>query len=533
MKTTAPIYRLGYTPQSAVNRKIKNGQRFDSLFPPATNDKTMLKQDGEVSDTIEFMKQMVKDYNYQTAKIAEKLAVRTNGKLDEAATCKNIWQFVVDYIKYNLEKGEQLRTPSRTWHDAQIMYRQSPNTPEYSADCDCMALFVACILCNLNISCYFRITAYDDILGVCHGWQHVYVIANLSSGGQYIIDPVYKAPNQEKEYSKKEDYLITIMGLNGCDIYQLSGLGTTTYYEDEFGGLNGKSKQKRKEKKAARKAAKKEKKAAKKAIKKAKKSGDKEALAKAKAQKKEAKKKIAANRTGIAKAAVKVGKGIAKAGKAVANVVKKGTMLVPRSMFLLLLRLNFRGMAKKFANNQNAYSKFLKTWKKVFGGKEAKLKKAINKGKNRKALFGSKKSVGNLNAELCDIGAMLCGLGFFDKIKTKLNRLFKKDKQINGLGAISYDILDEGQTELGELGFAATAAVSSAVASATPIIKKAIDIFQKVNDAIPEGVKDAIKQGFSTQECDDDTPIEYDTDDVEEEDADTSEVEEEEEYEEE
>ena len=132
MKTTAPIYRLGYTPQSAVDRKIKNGQRFDSLFPPATNDKVMLKQDGEVSDTIEFMKQMVKDYNYQTAKIAEKLAVRTNGKLDEAATCKNIWQFVVDYIKYNLEKGEQLRTPSRTWYDAQIMYRQSPNTPEYS-----------------------------------------------------------------------------------------------------------------------------------------------------------------------------------------------------------------------------------------------------------------------------------------------------------------------------------------------------------------------------------------------------------------
>ena len=533
MKTTAPIYRLGYTPQSAVDRKIKNGQRFDSLFPPATNDKVMLKQDGEVSDTIEFMKQMVKDYNYQTAKIAEKLAVRTNGKLDEAATCKNIWQFVVDYIKYNLEKGEQLRTPSRTWYDAQIMYRQSPNTPEYSADCDCMALFVGCILYNLGFSFYFRITAYTDILGVCRGWQHVYVIANLSNGGQYIIDPVYKEPNKEKEYEKCENYLITVKGLNGCDIYQLSGFGTTTYYEDEFGGLSGKRKKKRKEKKAARKAARKEKRAAKKAIKKAKKSGDKEALAKAKAQKKEAKKKIAANRTGIAKAVVKVGKGIAKAGKVIANVVKKGTMLVPRSMFLLLLRLNFRGMAKKFANNQNAYSKFLKTWKKVFGGKEAKLKKAINKGKNRKALFGSKKSVGNLNAELCDIGRMLCGLGFFDKIRTKLNRLFKKDKQINGLGAISYDILDEGQTELGALGEPTTCAVGAAIASATPIIKKAIDIFKKVNDAIPENLKDAIKQGFSTQESDDDTPIEYDTDDVEEEDADTSEFEEEEEYEEE
>lgn len=511
MKTTAPIYRLGYTPQSAVDRKIKNGQRFDSLFPPATNDKVMLKQDGEVSDTIEFMKQMVKDYNYQTAKIAEKLAVRTNGKLDEAATCKNIWQFVVDYIKYNLEKGEQLRTPSRTWHDAQIMYRLSPNTPEYSADCDCMALFVGCILYNLGFSFYFRITAYTDILGVCRGWQHVYVIANLSNGEQYIIDPVYKEPNKEKEYEKCENYLITVKGLNGCDIYQLSGLGTTTYYEDEFGGLNGRKKRKarkakRKEKKRLRKEGRKEKRAAKKAIKKAKKSGDKEALKKAKAAKKAAKQKINENRTGIAKAAVKV-----------ANFMKKGAMLVPRSMFLLLIRLNFRGMATKFANNQNAYSKFLKTWKKVFGGKEKKLKKAVNKGRNKKALFGSKKNMGNLTADLCEIGEKLCGIGAFEKLRAKFNKLFRRDKQLNGLDAISYDILD-GMSELGALGEPTTCAVGAAIASATPIIKKAIDIFKKVNDAIPESAKDALKEGFSTMLADEDENINYESTEVEDED---------------
>ncbi len=507
MKTTAPIYRLGYTPQAAVDRVIKDGSRFDSLFPPATNDKVMLKQDGEVSDTIEFMKQMVKDYNYQTAKIAEKLAVRTNGKLDEAATCKNIWQFVVDYIKYNLEKGEQLRTPSRTWHDGQIMYRQSPNTPEYSADCDCMALFVGCILYNLGFSFYFRITAYADILGVCRGWQHVYVIANLSNGEQYIIDPVYKAPNKEKEYEKCENYLITVKGLNGCDIYQLSGFGTTVYYEDDFGGLNGRKKRKerrakRKEKKRLRKEGKREKKAAKKAIKKAKKSGDKEALAKAREAKRAAKQKINENRTGIAKAAVKV-----------ANFVKKSSMIIPRSMFMLLVRLNFRGLATKFANNENAYSKFLKIWKKVFGGKEKKLKKAINKGRNKKALFGSKKNMGNLNADLCEIGEKLCGLGAFEKLRAKFNQLFRRDKQLNGSDAISYDILD-GMSELGAFGEPATCAVAAAIASATPIITKAITIFKKVNDAIPDGVKDAIKEGFTTQEVDEEDNINYDDEEV-------------------
>jgi hypothetical protein len=382
-----------------------------------------------------------------------------------------------------------------------------------------MALFVACILCNLNISCYFRITAYDDILGVCHGWQHVYVIANLSSGGQYIIDPVYKAPNEEKEYSKKEDYLITIMGLNGCDIYQLSGLGTTTYYEDEFGGLNGRKKRKerkakRKEKKRLRKEGRKEKRAAKKAIKKAKRSGDKEALKKAKAAKKAAKQKINENRTGIAKAAIKV-----------ANFMKKGAMLVPRSMFLLLIRLNFRGMATKFANNENAYSKFVSTWKKVFGGKEKKLKKAVNKGRNKKALFGSKKNMGNLTADLVDIGNKLCGLGAFEKIRAKLNRLFRRDKQLNGLEAISYDILD-GLSELGTLGEPTTCAVGAAIASATPIIKKAIDIFKKVNDAIPETAKEALKEGFSTLTADDDENINYESTEVEEEDAEEEEYEE-------
>jgi len=504
MRTTAPIYKLGYAPQSAVNRVIKDGSRFDTLFPPATNDKVMLKQDGEVSDTIEFMKEMVKDYNYQTAKIARKLAVKEDGKLNVKATCKRIWQFVVDYVKYNLEKGEQLRTPSRTWHDAQIMARQYPDTPEYSADCDCMSLFVGCILFNLKIPFSFRITAYADTLGISHGWQHVYTIAH-SAGENIIIDPVYHTFNAEKKYEDEKTFPVAKtylypMSLNGCDIYQLSG--AQCYTETEVGDLAGRK---------ARREARREKRKARKDIRKAKRSGDKEALKEAKERKKAAKKKLAENRGGFVKAIKKVGKGIA-------NFAKKSTMLLPRSMFMLLIRLNFRGMATKFANNENAYQKFLKTWKKVFGGKEKKLKKAVEKGKNKKALFGSKKNVGNLTEELNDIGRMLCGnQQVYNRVRSRLNKLIKKDKQINGLDAISYQIIGDSE-ELGELGFAATAAVSSAVASATPIIKKAIDIFKKVGDAIPESVKDAIKDKMMPQEVDENENINYDTDNVEDED---------------
>lgn len=513
------LIRIGYTPQSAVNRQIKDGSRFDSLFPKHEGKKELLKKDGEVDDTIEFMKDIVQTYNFQTKKIADKLAIYNGSKLSEKETCERIWQFVVDYIKYNIEKGEQLRTPSQTWYDGQIMARTNPNNPQYSADCDCMAIFVGCILLNLGIPFSFRVTGYSDVLGFCKGFQHVYVIAHCK-GGDIIIDPVYYEFDKEKKYEIVRNYP---MSLNGCDIYRLSGLGEV-YYEDDMGNLSGKRKQKRKEKKAKRKAAKKEKKAAKKAIKAAKKSGDKEALKAAKERKKAAKKVIKENRTGIAKAVQKVGQGVAKAAKATAKLVKNTTMLVPRSMFNLLLRLNFRGMATKFAKNPNAYSKFLKTWKKVFGGKEKKLKKAIEKGKNRKALFGKKKGVGNLtlSEEYVAIAGYLQGLPIFDKIKAKMRRLFKRDRELNGCDCISNEI-----GSIDGLGFAATAAVSSAVASATPIIKKAIDIFKKVNDMIPESAKEALKQGLSTEEVDEDEQINYESEEYEDEDVDDEEYEEE------
>lgn len=502
MRTTAK--NIGYTPQSAVNRLIKDGSRFDKYFPPSQNKKELLKRDGEVEDTIEFIKDILNEYNYQCKDIAQVLAVRNNGKIDEYATCKRIWHFVVDYIKYNIEKGEQLRTPSQTWYDAQIMHRTQPSET-HSADCDCMSIFVGSILMNLGIPFSYRITGYSDVLGICHGWQHIYTIAHTTKG-DVIIDPVYHKFDAEKKYDIHKDVRITVMnGLNGCDIYRLSGIDV--YEEGEFGDLSGRKS--RREKRAKRRAARKEKRAARKAMRRAKKSGDKEAYRAAKERKKEAKKIIKENRTGIAKAMQKVGKGIA-------NFVKKSTMLVPRSMFNLLLRLNFRGMATKFANNPEAYSKFLKIWKKVFGGKEKKLRKAIEKGKNRKALFGKGKGVKGINGLYNDYDAVagyLCGLPVFDKIRAKFRRLFQRDRQLNGSDCISSKFGD-----IDGLGFAATAAVSSAIASATPIIKKAIAVFNKVKDAIPENVQDAIKQKMGVQQVDEDEAINYESENYEDED---------------
>lgn len=509
------ISNIGYSPLSAVNRTIKDGSRFDALFPKPDGKKTLLKKDGDVEETVQFMKQIVHDNNHQTKKLAAKLAVRrADGSLDEYRSVQNLWNFVVTYIKYNIESGEQLRTPAKTWYDAQVMARQNPaaNNPLYSADCDCMSIFCGCVLLNWGIPFSFRITGYADVLGICRGFQHVYTIAH-GKAGDIICDPVYHKFNEEKRYEMQETIPIS---LNGCDIYALSGLpednlGVTEYIEQPDGGLgllSGRKarKAKRKARKKARKEARKEKRAAKKAIKKAKKSGDKEALKQAKAAKKAAKKKLKANRGGVAKA-------IRKVGKAVATFAKKSTMLVPRSMFLLLLRLNFRGMARKFANNQKAYDKFAKTWKKVFGGKEKKLKRAIEKGKGRKALFGSKKTVGDLAAHLNELGALLGEYGVFSRMKDKFLRLFKRDAKLNG-------------STLGELGFT-TAAIGTAIASAMPIVKKVMDVMKEVGENLPETADEAIDEGLEAEEVDENTTAQ-----VEEEDEETEEEEDEEESEE-
>ena len=515
---------LGYSPQSAVNRVIKDGSQFDSLFPKPDGKKVLLKKDGEVDETVQFMKQIVNDCNYQTKKIAEKIAVRKkDGSLDEKASVQSLWNFVVDYIKYNIEAGEQLRTPAKTWYDAQVCARQHPgvNDPQHSADCDCMSIFCGCVLLNWGIPFSFRITGYSDVLGICHGYQHVYTIAHCK-GENVICDPVYHLFNAEKPFEIQKTYA---MSLNGCDIYALSGipdededLGVTEYYETpdgSLGVLNGRAKRKarkakRKAKKKARKAARKEKRAAKKEIKaarkakrKARKRGDKKALAEAKeklatakAKKFNAKEKIRENRVGIAKVVSKVG-----------QAIKKGTMFLPRAAFLMLLRLNFRGMARKFSNNQTAYNKFAGKWKRVFGGKEKKLKKAIEKGKKKKAFFGKGKNVNGLAGELYELGTIL---GRYGVISGRyISALAKRNQELNGgLGVEPV-----------------TMSIGAAITAALPIIQQCLDVFSSVKDLIPSNAQEAEEEGMASQEVDDDKYIAEDPDNMEEDDSEESEEE--------
>ena len=486
---------IGYSPLSARDRQIKDGSKFDCLFPKPDLKTTLLQRDGEVEDTVKKMQEIVVKYSWQVKDLCKRLKASTVRQ-----SVKNVFDFVYDYIKYQVEDGEKLRTPAYSWYEGQVLKRQRPNDEKIGVDCDCMSIFCGSCFKEMKIPFAFRITGYaSSPLGFCRGFQHVYTIAYDENGKEIICDPVYIAFDKEKEYAIQKTYA---MSLNGTDIIMLSGIDDESHHEyfensdGTVGELAGRKKRKerraaRKARKKARKEARKEKRAAKKAIRKAKKSGDKEALKAAKARKKAAKKKLKDNRGGIVRVARKIGKGIARFTVAT-------TMQIPRTMFCLLLRLNFRGLASKLANNEKAREKMKKLWRKL-GGKTKSWQKAVEKGKNKKPLFGSKKLKGFTELQLQQLGAVLSEWGVFEGSET--------------LG----DIFSE--KELGNLGIAATTTTAAATASATPILVKVVKMLAEMGVKVAETAAEAKANGEDVEEVDEDVSIDAPTPEEEQEDS--------------
>jgi len=108
--------------------------------------------------------------------------------------------------------------------------------------------------------------------------------------------------------------------------------------------------------------------------------------------------------------------GVGKAGKGkakVKNFLKKGAKVIvkvaatpARNAFLLLVKLNFTGLATKlntaFAKEP---SKLQKLWEGTLGGKINSLKKAFDTGKNKKRIFGHNNTIGEPTAVATAIAA--------------------------------------------------------------------------------------------------------------------------------
>jgi hypothetical protein len=218
-------------------RQIKSGKQYNHLFPQPLRRDPIVKRNAGVLDTVQLVKQVVRETLADTEQLAPLLTGRS---LDE--TCRNIWQFVYDHIRYFRDAPgvEQVRRPARSWADRAT-----------GVDCDCYTTFISSLLTNLGIAHTLRITEYAH-----KGYfQHIYPIVYRSvplplsapdpaksqppSRNHYLVlDCVKDAYDDEEPYTKHQDFPMNMqyldglgnddsadMAMAGLDDYLIDGLG--------------------------------------------------------------------------------------------------------------------------------------------------------------------------------------------------------------------------------------------------------------------------------------------------------------------
>jgi hypothetical protein len=240
------------------------------------------------------------------------------------ATARKIFNFLKNNVRYVIEPGSKQTVKS----PAAIL------ATGYG-DCKHYSLFAGGVLQNLGIPFAYRFASYKMF---DKQPQHVFVVVNPGTNNEIWIDPVVGDFDYKKPYTYATDRKMAL--------YSISGIGATA--------------QQRADLKAA--------KAAKKA-------------APTKAAKQAAQTSVVAARKA--------------AGRTTGQVLKKGAKVVlkvaaapVRNSFLLLVTLNFAGLANKLAAAwQKAPSKLTNFWESA-GGQINALKKAWEKGYTKKRIFG-------------------------------------------------------------------------------------------------------------------------------------------------
>lgn len=144
---------------------------YSALIEPATGEKRLVGYGFEAA-TLDQLKNACKNYK-QVAKLAAHLKGDT-----ELQSAFNVWHWLHTNIKYNYDAPgqEEIRTPARTFADR-----------ESGVDCDCLAVFAACLLGAMGYKPRFEIVAF----GNSPKFSHIYV--NLNGAAVDRVLPVFLA----------------------------------------------------------------------------------------------------------------------------------------------------------------------------------------------------------------------------------------------------------------------------------------------------------------------------------------------------
>ena len=182
-------------------RIIKDGSRFNKLFPPesaAYGSHKVLRNKGDVFQTVKYIGKIIKNDAADTALIAPLLKGKTRTE-----TLQNIHRFMINYLQYDTESGEKLRSPRRTWWVGQKQHDKE--TGDSGVDCDDLVIFSGSILYNLGTPFYIRIVKINN-----DDFQHVYIVVpadGRSLSGSYItLDGVISKFNYEYPYKQQNTF---------------------------------------------------------------------------------------------------------------------------------------------------------------------------------------------------------------------------------------------------------------------------------------------------------------------------------------
>lgn len=346
---------------------------------PAVNFKNVVnKRNAFNSDIIEVL-----ESNYPAAvENVKTFAGQFRGATNEQ-TAKKVWEFLRREIRYKKdpEHLQLIRIPGRFFHDGE-------------GDCKSYALAACSILSNLGFKTSFRYSSYSG----SNVPTHVYCIAE-KNGQKFIIDGVYNTFNKEKPYTFKTDHKMNIETLSGTGSqkrqFDLNDRKHLQYVLNRIGDkrklvaliIQKKLSGSRSQLPYTREQLTRYKTRLENNIR-----NSTSAFVRAILQE-ELNKVNAGTVTGgifgtgedhnIGKIKIfkKIGKGLKKIGKG----LKKVGLAPNRNAFLLLVKLNIKGLAAKLKKSNQ--TKLKKTWEKL-GGNYSKLTSAINSGSKKKAIGG-------------------------------------------------------------------------------------------------------------------------------------------------
>lgn len=186
----------GFTPSY---RRLED---YSALIEPAKGEKKLVGYGFEVA-TLNELANACNHYN-DVARLASHL--KADNVLQSAF---NVWHWLHTNIKYNYDTPgeEEIRTPARSWADR-----------ENGVDCDCIAVFTACLLGAMGYKPQFEIVAFNN----SPKYSHIYV--NLDGAAIDRVLPVFLARPEN----------ITKTKIMDIPVFELSGTA-----EGGFSTLNG------------------------------------------------------------------------------------------------------------------------------------------------------------------------------------------------------------------------------------------------------------------------------------------------------